>query len=119
MAKFAAIINGSEAKNIYGAIILGVSAAACGDDVVLYFTPDGAPTMLKGALERISKETEHMPDLVEMFEGLQMLGAQFIVCELSLDVHGIKEEDFREGMNIAGATTFLNEAAGADLSFTF
>ncbi len=119
MSKTAITINGSEAKNIYPAIIIGVSSAASGDDVVFFFTPGGAPVMLKGAMEKINKENPKLPDLMEMYDGLVALDAKFLVCELAFDVHGFKEEDLREESQVVGATTFVGEADGAQLTLSF
>ncbi|NQT24906.1 DsrE/DsrF/DrsH-like family protein [candidate division KSB1 bacterium] len=119
MAKTVITVNGAEGKNIFPAIIIGVSSAASGDDVVLFFTPSGAPTMVKGAIEKLKEETKNMPDIVEMLEGLIGLGAKLLVCELAFDVHGFKEEDLREGCEVVGATTFVGEATGCELSLSF
>ena len=119
MAKTAITINGAAASNIYPAIIIGVSSAATGDEVIFFFTPGGAPHMVKGALEKINEETENMPDLMEMFEGLKMLGARFLVCELAFGVHGFTEEDLREGSEVVGATTFVGAVQGAELTLSF
>ena len=119
MAKTAITINGAEAKNVFPAIIIGVSAAATGDEVILFFTPGGAPAMVKGTLEKLNAETANMPDVMEMWEGLLGLDAKILVCELAFDVHGFKEEDLREGCKVVGATTFVGEAAGCELSLSF
>ncbi len=119
MGKTAITINGSEAKNIFPAIIIGVSSAAAGDEVIFFFTPGGAPVMLKGAMEKINEETKNMPDLMEMYEGLVALDAKFLVCELAFDVHGFKEEDLREESEVVGATTFVGVADGANLTLSF
>lgn len=119
MAKTAITVNGAEAKNVYPAIIIGVSAAATGDEVILFFTPGGAPAMVKGAIEKLKEETKNMPDIMEMLDGLIGLGAKLLVCELAFDVHGFKEEDLREGTKVVGATTFVGEADGATLTLSF
>jgi len=119
MSKTAITINGADAKSIYPAIIIAVSAAATGDEVILFFSPFGAPAMIKGALEKLEAETEHMPGLMEMMEGLEALGAKFLICELAFDVHGFKEEDLREGCEVVGATTFVGQADGAGLTLSF
>jgi len=119
MSKTAITINGADAKSVYPAIIIAVSSAATGDEVVLFFSPFGAPAMVKGAIEKMNEETEHMPDLIEMMDGLKMLGAKILVCELALEYHGIKEEDFIEEAEIVGATTFVGAAQGAELTLSF
>lgn len=119
MGKTAITINGDDAKSVYPAIIIAVSAAATGDEVVLFFSPFGAPIMLKGAFEKMNEETEHMPDLMEMVDGLKMLGAKFLVCELAFEFHGFKEEDLIEEAEVVGATTFVGAAQGAELTLSF
>ncbi len=119
MSKTAITVNGSEGKNIFPPIIIGTSSAATGDEVILFFTPAGAPVMKKGAMEKINANAKNLPDLIEMYEGLVELGARFFVCELALDVHGLKKEDFRDEVEIVGATTFVGEADGAQLTLSF
>ena len=124
MATVAITVNGAEAGNIFPAFILGSSAAACGDDVVLFFTPGGAPALVKGQLEKM--KAKGMPDLMELYEGLRVLGGRLIVCELALTAREklvamdvFKEEDFVEGVELMGATSFLGEISGAQITFSF
>lgn len=119
MAKTVITVNGAEAKNIFPPIILGSSSAASGDEVIIFFTPAGAPTMVKGVIEKMNAEAKNMPDAMEMLNSLVGLGARLLVCELALDVHGFKAEDLREGCEVVGATTFVAEAAGCELSLSF
>lgn len=119
MGKVSITINGAEVKNIYPAVTIGVSAAASGDDVILFILPAGLPAFKKGAFEELDKKAEHLPNLVEMMEGLKMLDARLLVCELGLGVHDLKVEDLVEGVEIVGATTFVAEAIGSELTFSF
>ena len=118
MATVAITCNGSEPSNIFPLLILGSSAVASGDDVILFFTPGGAPVLEKGKLEGM-KNAKGLPDPVELFEGVIELGGRVLVCELALDVKDLKKEDFREGVEIVGATTFLNEIKDATITFSF
>ena len=117
MATIAITVNGAEAGNIFPAFILGSAAAACGDDVVLFFTPGGAPALVKGQLEKI--KAKGMPDLMELCEGLLVLGGRLIVCELAIGAKDIAAEDFIEGVEIMGATSFLGEIGDAQITFSF
>ncbi|MGC9364881.1 MAG: DsrE/DsrF/DrsH-like family protein [Fidelibacterota bacterium] len=118
MAKVAITCNGAEGANIFPPMIIGSSAAALGDEVIIFFTPAGAPTMLKGKLEAL-RGAKGLPDIVELYEGLRALGGKIFVCELALEAKDLRAEDFREGVEIVGATTFLNEAKDATLTFSF
>ncbi|MFW6128666.1 MAG: DsrE/DsrF/DrsH-like family protein [Candidatus Aminicenantaceae bacterium] len=117
MAKFAITVNGAEPGNVFPPFILGSSAVASGDEVVIFFCPGGAPAMVKGVIE--GYEVKGLPNLVELYEGVRNMGGKIYVCELALDAKDIKKEDFREGVEIIGATTFVNEIKDATLTFSF
>ncbi len=117
MGKVSITCNGAEPGTIFPAFILGSAAAACGDDVVLFFTPGGAPALVKGELEKI--KAKGMPDVMELYDGLLTLGGRIIACELAVGAKDIKPEDFREGVEIMGATSFLGEIADAQITFSF
>ena len=62
MAKVVITVNGSAPSNIFPPMILGSSAAASGDDVTIFCCPGGAPTMVKGEMEKIS--AKGLPDML-------------------------------------------------------
>lgn len=117
MGKMAVTVNGCEPGNIFPTFILGSSAAASGDDVILFFTPGGAPALVKGVMEKM--EVKGMPDLMEMVDGLLMLGGRIMLCELAFEAKDIKPDDIRESVEIVGATTFIAEIDGANITFSF
>ncbi|MDP8210387.1 MAG: DsrE/DsrF/DrsH-like family protein [Candidatus Stygibacter australis] len=119
MGKVSITLNGSDVKNLYPAVTIGVSAAASGDDVILFVLPSALPAFVKGAFAKLDEKAVNLPNLVEMFEGLMMLDARILICELGFGVHNLKEEDLIEGTQIVGATTFVAEAMGSDLTFSF
>ena len=117
MGKLAITVNGSENKNLYPAFILGSSAAATGDDVILFFTPGGAPALKKGVLEAI--KAKGMPDMEDLVDGLVGMGGRILMCELAFEAKDIKKEELREEVEIVGATTFIVEAQNSGLTFSF
>ena len=117
MGKVAITVNGSEPSNLYPAFILGSSAAASGDDVILFFTPGGAPALKKGVLEGI--KAKGMPNMEDLVEGITALDGRLLLCELAFEAKDMKEEELREDVEIVGATTFVVEAQGAQLTFSF
>ncbi len=118
MAKTAITCNSAEPGSVFATFILASAAAACGDDVVIFFTVGGAPAMVKGELEKMNGR-KGMPDLMELYEGFCVLGGKIIVCELVLGVNDLKAEDLREEVEITGATSFLGEVSDAQLTFSF
>jgi predicted peroxiredoxin len=117
MSKVALVCNGSQPWNVFPTFIMGSAAAASGDDVLLFFTPGGAPVLVKGEIEKI--EAKGLPNLLELYEGLVDLGGRVIACELALGAKDIKPEDFREGVEIMGVTSFLGEIQDAQITFAF
>ena len=117
MSKVAMVCNGSEPKNLYPAFILGSSAIASGDDLILFFTPGGAPALKKGELEKI--KSKGMPDMADLVEGIQDLGARILLCELAFEAKDMKEEELRDGIEVVGATTFMAEISDAQITFSF
>lgn len=117
MAKMAITVNGAEPKNLYPPFIIGSSAVASGDDVILFFTPGGAPALKKGVLEGI--KGKGLPDMADLLDGLTALGGRIMMCELAFEAKDMKEEDLREEVEVVGATTFIVEAADAQLTFSF
>ena len=117
MAKVAITVNGSEEKNVFPPFILGSSAVASGDEVTIFFCPGGAPAMVKGEIEKM--EGKGLPNLLELYEGLRNLGGKIYVCELALEAKDLKKEDFRDGVEIIGATTFINDIKDATITFSF
>jgi len=117
MGKVAMVCNGSEPKNLYPAFILGSSAIASGDDLVLFFTPGAAPALKKGELEKI--KSKGMPDMADLVEGVVALGGRILLCELAFDAKDMKKEELREGIEIVGATSFMAEISDAQVTFSF
>lgn len=117
MSKVAITVNGAESANVFPPFILGSSAVASGDELVIFFCPGGAPAMVKGAIEKMGGKG--LPDLLELYEGVRALGGKIYVCELALEAKDLKKEDFREGVEIIGATTFINEIKDATITFSF
>jgi peroxiredoxin family protein len=54
-----------------------------------------------------------IPDLVEM---ARESGVKLIACQMTLDVLGIKKADLIDGLEYAGAGSFLDYAADADIT---
>jgi len=117
MAKVAITVNNTEPKSIFPPFILGSSAVSLGDELIIFFCPGGAPAMVKGVIEKM--EGKGLPNLLELYEGVRNLGGKIYVCELALEAKDLKKEDFREGVEIIGATTFMNEVRDATITFSF
>jgi len=111
------VCNGSEPKNLYPAFILGSSAIASGDDLILFFTPGGAPALKKGELEKI--KGKGMPDMADLVEGIMALGGRILLCELAFEAKDMTKDELRDDVEVVGATTFMAEISDAQVTFSF
>ncbi|OGW43588.1 MAG: hypothetical protein A2Y66_02285 [Nitrospirae bacterium RBG_13_41_22] len=64
-----------------------------------------ATWMMKGKIEKASIPA--LPDLIEM---AQLEGVEFVACKMTVDMLGLKQEDFIEGVVIEAAEDFLRYA---------
>jgi peroxiredoxin family protein len=70
-----------------------------------------ATSMMKGWMKKANVAT--IPELVEM---CQEAGVRMIACQMTLDVLGIKQADLIDGVEFAGAATFLEFAKDANIT---
>jgi predicted peroxiredoxin len=117
MPKTAIICNGCEPHNLFPTFILGSAAAAMGEEVILFFTPGGAPALVKGELEKM--EAKGMPEMKELVRSFQSLGGRILVCDLCLEAKDLQEEELRDGIEIVGVTLFLADTKDATRTFSF
>jgi predicted peroxiredoxin len=117
MQKTAFVVNGAENKNIIPALVLGASAAALGDIVYIFFTPGSADLLKPGKIEEI--KAKGYPPAIELWNGIKSLGGKFYLCELVFEAKDMKKEDFRKDIEFVGATTFMTDIQGAQITFAF
>ena len=117
MSKVAMVCNGAEPKNLYPAFILGSSAVALGDDLIIFITPGAAPALKKGELEKI--KAKGYPDMAELVEGVTALGGRLLLCELAFEAKDMTKDEIRDDVEVVGATTFMAEINDAHITFSF
>jgi predicted peroxiredoxin len=100
-------------------LIMGASGVSIGEQVIIFFCPTGAPVLLKGELEKFQGR-KGLPDPVALFNTILDEGGRIILCELALEAKDIKVEDLRDArIEVMNAPSFLLEAQGAGLTFSF
>ncbi len=131
--KLAIIVEGGTLDKLYCTFILGSTAAAMDMETHLYFTFWGLSTLVKGAMEKAAlpatyKHLEEQmkrnlakmkyPTPYEMLKRLKQSGMlKIYACSPSMEMFGIKKENLiPEVDEIAGAATFLEVAADADIT---
>lgn len=71
-----------------------------------------ATMMMKGMMKR-----EDVPSIPELIKTAKEMGVVFLGCQMSMDVMGVKREDFIDEVDdTVGAAAFVAEALDADIS---
>lgn len=113
------IVCNSDSSGVMPTLIMGASGVSIGEQVIIFFCPTGAPVLLKGELEKFQGR-KGLPDPVALFNTILDEGGRIILCELALEAKDIKVEDLRDArIEVMNAPSFLLEAQGAGLTFSF
>jgi predicted peroxiredoxin len=110
--------NHGDATSMLAALVMAAAAAATGEQVLMFFQPGAAKALVKGELEKF-QGIKGQPDPVKLYESIEILDGRIILCELGLPIHDIAEEDLRDGVEIMMASSFLFEAEGANMIFSY
>jgi predicted peroxiredoxin len=116
--KLVVVLNHDDEQSVMAALVMSAAIAATGDEVLFFIQPGGAKIVKKGSLEKY-QNLKGQPDPVELFDAIQVLDGRIILCELGLPVWDMKEEDLVEGVELMMASTFLFEADGAKMTFSY
>ena len=112
------------------AMIIGNTAAAMGMEVSIFFTFFGLNLLKKGARPKL-------PGIYRLFTGMfvkkmarggvenfsqqletaKELGVSLYACSTSMSLMGITKEEMTDGVEILGASGFLNIAADTDMQY--
>lgn len=131
--KLAIVVQGGTLDKLYCAFILSSTAVAMDMEAHLYFTFWGLNMLVKGAMEKaglpatykhleeqMKKNLKRMkyPSPYEMLKRLKQSGLlRIYACSPSMEMFGVKREELiPEVDEIAGAATFLEVAAKADIT---
>ena len=118
MGKMIIMCNHDDDNSIMAAFVMGAAAAATGEQVLMFFQPGAAKALVKGELEKF-QDLKGQPDPIMLFDSIQVLDGRIILCELGLPIHDIEESELREGVEVMMASSFLFEAEGASLVFSY
>jgi peroxiredoxin family protein len=131
--KLALIVHSGTLDKLYCAFILGSTATTMGWEVHLYFTFWGLTAIVKGAMEKAGlpgdyKQMENQmrerlkqmnyPTPYELLKRMKESGlVKIYACTPTMQMFNIKKEELiPEVDQMAGASTFLDVAADADIT---
>lgn len=98
---------------------LAASAAAMDADVSIYFTMNGPQLLKKGVAERIGPKGERGEKLRYFIDQAVDCGVKFLVCQPSLDLNDLTQEELIDGVRMIGGAAFNDMAMEADAVITF
>lgn len=124
----------------YPALILAINARRLGMDSTVFYTFMGIDVIRKGGLDRLrfippgtmgaipgmsSVATKMMkkqidgagiPSLDELMEIAQLEGVRIVACKMTIDMMGLSEDDFIEGVEIQTAEDYLKHARNCKIN---
>jgi peroxiredoxin family protein len=128
--KVAIIASNGGLFDAYKVFNIATAAAATDQEVVIFFTFEGLNLIHKEAHQQLPmpEGKEHFaegfakantPPIPEMVAMAQEMGVTFIGCQMTMDVMGLDQEVFIDGVEVGGAVSFLEFAKDADITLTF
>ncbi|GGJ73664.1 peroxiredoxin family protein [Anoxybacillus voinovskiensis] len=114
----------------YKVFNIATAAAATEGEVAIFFTFEGLNLIHKEAYKQLPMpagkehfqegfEKANVPSIPELVAMAQELGVKMIACQMTMDVMGLEKDQFVDGVDVAGAATFLSFAKDADITLTF
>ena len=102
-------------------IYLATTAAAMDVEVGIYFTVNGPTLLKKGVAESliVPKHDGQGAPLRRFIDQALDMGVKFYVCQPSLDLHGLTQEDLIDGVQMIGGAAFNDMALEADQVICF
>lgn len=128
--RVAIIASNGGLDSAYKILNIATAAAATEAEVGIFFTFEALSIIHKEAANLLTMGAgkEHylegfkranVPSVPELLEVAKGSGVKMIACQMTMDVTGMKKEDFVDGVDVGGAVTFLDFAYDADVTVTF
>ena len=99
-------------ERLYAPFILATTAAAMGQEPIVYFFIKGITAVKKGEAEKI--RIGEFPSLSEVIDQAVQAGGKLMVCEQSCMLLGLDRGDFIEPAQVVGAATLNDIVLDAD-----
>jgi predicted peroxiredoxin len=93
-------------------LMFSAISAAMDVETTLFCVQDGAEIMVRGALER-EEVKQGVPTIKQRLEEAIEAGVEILVCEQTMRVKGIREEELIEEAKVSGAATLIDLALEA------
>jgi len=130
--KLSVVVFSGDYDKVHYALVMASAAAATDTPVTLFFTMEGARTLLRQGVDNIpawslqptssgfetgadmddTYKSNGVADFETLLSACRELGVRFMVCEMGLKALNIPKGDLRPDIQfeIGGVVTFLNDA---------
>lgn len=98
---------------------LAASAAAMDVEAGIYFTMNGPRLLTKGVPEQVGPKGENGEKLRFFIDQALDCGVKLYVCQPSLDLNDLTQEDLIDGVEMIGGAAFNDMAMESDAVVTF
>ena len=98
---------------------LAASAAAMDVEASIYFTMNGPKLLKRGVAEQIGPKGEQGQKLRYFIDQALDCGVELLICQPSLDLNDLTQDDLIEGVRMIGGAAFNDMAMEADAVITF
>lgn len=106
-------------RRTYSPLFYAMAAASMDMEVLVWFTMDGTSQLKQGAAEKIKLDPNSDVTLKTMLERTRQEGVKLYVCQQSMTLFNMTEEDLIEGLEIMGAATIIDLTLSADVVMYF
>ena len=101
------------AERCYAPYIIGMTAAATGNDVTIFHMMDAAELGMQKVVDSV-KGPPPMEPFKEIVSQAESIGVKVVVCEQSAKFRMIKNKDLRKGVTVADVLGMVNLIDEAD-----
>ncbi len=125
---------------VYPPLILSINARRLGMDATVFFTFMGIQAIMKGKIKKVKfippgflgaipgmstfatwmmkkmMDKANIPSVEELIEMAQLEGVKFVACRMTVDMMGLKQDDFIDGVEIKTAEEYLKVASQCQIN---
>ncbi|MDH5609748.1 MAG: DsrE family protein [Cyclobacteriaceae bacterium] len=98
----------------YSPLFYAMAAAAMEMEVIVWFTMNGTNQLKKGEAEKVQLDKTSNVTLKTMLQMAMDSEVDLRVCQQSLELWNMKQEDLIDGVEILGATSIIDLSLQAD-----
>ena len=128
--RVAIIASNGGLDSAYKVLNIATAAAATDAEVAIFFTFEALAIIHRDAATMLTMGSgkEHyaegfkranVPSISDLLEIATESGVRMIACQMTMDVTGMTQDMFIDGVEVGGAVTFLDFAYDADVTVTF